>query len=41
MERYGDENKTIWITKTGFGSVVTTATESPYLSEEAQAESLG
>jgi hypothetical protein len=40
MKRYGDENKPIWITETGFGSVEAPAHDSPYLSEDAQAESL-
>ena len=37
MKRFGDEQKTIWITETGFGSVISPTDTSPYVSEETQA----
>ena len=40
MERFGDENKPIWITETGFGSAINQDLESYYLSEEEQANSV-
>lgn len=38
MKRFGDGDKLIWITETGFGSVANPALDSPYLSEGAQAD---
>jgi len=40
MKRFGDENKPIWITETGFGSVPSPALDSPYLSDETQADAV-
>jgi hypothetical protein len=40
MSRFGDERKPIWITETGYGSVPTPVADSPYVSEEAQAEAI-
>jgi hypothetical protein len=41
MSRFGDEEKPIWITETGYGSVAVPAQPSRYVSEELQAEAVG
>jgi hypothetical protein len=41
MSRFGDQEKPIWITETGYGSVAVPAQQSRYLSEELQAEAVG
>lgn len=38
MERFGDEEKAIWITKTGYGTAIDVQADSPYVEEEAQAD---
>jgi len=40
MSRFSDERKPIWITETGYGSVSSPAADSPYVSDEVQAEAV-
>jgi len=40
MKRFGDENKRVWITETGFGSVAPPTLDAPYLNEGAQADAV-
>jgi hypothetical protein len=40
MERFGDGNKPIWITETGYGSVTGPVADSPFVDEETQADAV-
>ena len=40
MSRFGDEDKSIWITETGYGTATALAVDSPYVDEETQAEAV-
>jgi hypothetical protein len=40
MERFGDEQKSIWITETGYGSVAVPSVDSTYVDEKTQAEAV-
>jgi len=40
MARFGDEQKSLWISETGYGSVAGPTAGSPYVSEETQAEAV-
>jgi len=40
MKRFGDEDKPIWITETGYGTATTLAVDSPYVDEGTQAEAV-
>ena len=38
MDRFGDSQKPVWITETGYGSITGPVADSPYVDEETQAE---
>jgi hypothetical protein len=40
MDRFGDSQKPIWITETGYGSIADPLVDSPFVDEEAQAASI-
>lgn len=40
MSRFGDEDKTIWITETGYGTATAPGESSPYVDEETQANAV-
>ena len=40
MERFGDGDKSVWITETGYGSVAGPVADSPFVDEETQADAV-
>jgi len=40
MERFGDKQKPVWITETGYGTVTAPTQDSPYVDETTQAEAV-